>query len=67
MFDGVAECTGCGLPIHGEHLVVGGRIYHQPCALEEPESEEELEESKYRDLLKRLAHWGNSLGWGQST
>ena len=65
--EGMAECPGCGLPVHDDHIVVGGRIYHRLCALDEPESEEEQEERRYRALLKRLAHWGNSLGWGQST
>ena len=41
--------------------------YHRSCALSGPQSQNELEERKYRALLKRLAHWGNSLGWGQGS
>ncbi len=61
------ECAGCGLPIHSDHLVASGNTYHRSCALNEAKSEEEVEERRHRALLKRLAHWGNSLGWGQST
>ena len=40
---------------------------HRSCALTEPASQEDADERSYRSMLKRLAHWGNSLGWGQGS
>ena len=61
------KCAGCGLLIGDSLFSVDGRAYHRSCALDVPESAEEAEQRRYRALLKRLAHWGNSLGWGQGT
>ena len=61
------KCVGCGLSIGDSPLSVDGRTYHRSCALDVSESAEEAEERRYRALLKRLTHWGNSLGWGQGT
>ena len=60
-------CVGCGLPVDGDSLPMDGNLFHPSCALDEPASQEESEERKYRAFLKRTAHWGNSVGWGQGS
>ena len=59
------RCDGCGLPVNGDSLSIHAGVFHRSCALSEPDSQDEVEERSYRSMLKRLAHWGNSLGWGQ--
>ena len=59
------RCDGCGLPVNGDSLSIHAGVFHRSRALSEPNSQGEVEERSYRSMLKRLAHWGNSLGWGQ--
>jgi len=60
-------CGGCGLPVDGDSLSAGTGVFHRSCALSGPDSQGESEERNYRSMLRRLAHWGNSLGWGQGS
>lgn len=55
---------GCGLPVDGDSLSADGREFHRSYALCEPESQADVQQREYRSLLKRMAHWGNSLRWG---
>ena len=59
-------CVGCGLPVDGDSLAMNGSLFHPSCALDEPASQEESEDREHRSLLKRIAHWANSVGWAQA-
>ena len=59
-------CGGCGLPVDGDSMPMDGSLFHPSCALDEPASQEESDDRKHRSLLRRIAHWANSVGWAQA-
>jgi len=58
--DDTDRCASCGLAVDGDsdRVVIGEHVFHESCAGSEP-----VPAPGWR--LGRLAHWANSLGWGQ--
>ena len=60
------RCAGCGLSVEADSLPMNGSLFHRSCALDEPASQEASDDRTHRSLLKRIAHWANSVGWAQA-
>ncbi len=60
MADDAHRCQSCGLVINSDsdRVVIDGHAFHTECAIEDPPPTR-------GGRLGRLAHWANSLGWGQ--
>ncbi len=55
----LGTCRACGQPVVDADSVNG---YHRDCALERPPTLADRTRARFR----RIAHWANNYGWGQS-